>query len=128
MTILAVSGLVAEVLYLTLPFLGQSLLTALVGPFPLRVDIANTISLFAVVASIALGIAVDRRGRSATAGGIFIGVAAVLGLRTIAQFLTSVGESVRWQGWVSLGLEATACVFLFLAAGAADREERMHQS
>jgi hypothetical protein len=89
--------------------------------FPLRVNVAYLLTLFAQAITILIGLMLLRRGREAMASGVFVGLLVILGLRVISSILTSI-NGFLWQTAVFLGLQTIECVLLFFAARAARRQ------
>jgi MFS family permease len=119
----AAGALLADLAVLALPWNGTSLLASYVaGGFSSRVKVANLLAAFAVAVAILVGLVLLRRGRATLAFGVFVGVLVVVGLRVMSSALLVI-YGWRWQTLVILGLQTIECALLFLAAGAARRDE-----
>jgi hypothetical protein len=121
----AVSALVVDLAVLLVPLNdGSNILfsgLSLREGFPLRVNVAYLLTLFAQAIAILIGLMLLRRGREAMASGVFLGLLVILGLRVISSTLTSINW-LWWQTGVFLSLQTIECVLLFLAARAAKRQ------
>jgi hypothetical protein len=122
----AVAALLVDLAFLLVPLNdGSNILFSALSlreGFPLRVNVAYFLTLFAQAITILIGLMLLRRGREAMASGVFVGLLVILGLRVISSILTSI-NGFLWQTAVLLGLHTLECVLLLLAARAAARQK-----